>query len=128
MTLLIFLELGVLLQSDKRLCTHVRGGRTARSGKEGKLHPAFLRDGIRGPPVLQPGSEQIRYDLFQSAVFVERPEFDGAHQFAGQIDRGFHTASLLVCWFTVKKWERGPRGFLHFLICKTIVSPDLTRI
>ena len=117
-----------MLQSDKRLGTHVRGGRNARRGKEGKLHPAFLRDGIRGPPVLQPGPEQIRDDLFQSAVFVERPEFDCAHQFTGQIDRGFHTASLLVCWFAVKKCERGPRNFLHFLICKTIVSPDLTRI
>ena len=108
MTLLIFLDLGVLLQSDELLGTQPRGGRDARRGKEGKLHPAFLRDGIRGPPVLQPGPEQIRDDLFQSAVFVEGPEFDGAHQFAGQIDRGFHTASLLVFWFAVKKWERSP--------------------
>jgi hypothetical protein len=105
MTLPVFLELGVLFQSDERLGTHVRGGRTARRGKEGKLHPAFLRDGILGPPVLQPGSEQIRDDLFQSAVFVERPEFDGTHEFAGQIDRCFHTPSLLVCWLAVKKWE-----------------------
>ena len=53
MTVVVFLELGVLFQSDERLDTHVRGGRTARRSKEGKIHPAFLRDGILGTPVLE---------------------------------------------------------------------------
>ena len=57
MTVLVFLELAVLFQSDERLDAHVRGGRTARRGKEGEIHPAFLRDGILGAPVLQSGAE-----------------------------------------------------------------------
>jgi hypothetical protein len=33
---------------------------------------------------------------------MDRLEFDGAHQIAGQIKSGFHEAILLVLWLAVK--------------------------
>jgi hypothetical protein len=34
---------------------------------------------------------------------MNRPQFDGVHQIAGQIKSSLHSSSSLVLWFAVKK-------------------------
>ncbi len=99
---MVFFELCGLLQGNEGIGAHLRGGRTGIGSKERNLDRAPLWDRPRGRLLLDGRPKQIRHDLFESAVFMDRLEFESAHQIAGQIKSGLHPFTLLVFWHPVK--------------------------
>jgi hypothetical protein len=51
---------------------------------------------------LQTRAKEFRRQVLDVAVFADSAELDLTHEIVGEIEGGFHTASLLVCWLAVK--------------------------
>jgi len=95
---MVFLQLDGLLKSNQSVDAHFGSRRIGGTGEKRNRNFTLLRRGSfgKGSTLIQSKAEQISHDLLHFAAFVHRAEFYLTHQIVGQIDRCFHTPSLLV--------------------------------